>query len=115
MRNSINANIQKALVEVSDRFSTTPRGVLSEASLEICAASHLDAGRDSEPVFSRGGKRDSQVSTFSLHSVGLGHSGCHHSSKIHLPLIAYVFQDGPWRDTFVKFGYDPRKDVNARL
>jgi len=38
-----------------------------------------------------------------------------HNSKVHLPLVAYVFQDGPWRDTFVRFGYDPRTDVNARF
>jgi general transcription factor 3C polypeptide 5 (transcription factor C subunit 1) len=38
-----------------------------------------------------------------------------YSSKVLLPLVCYVFQDGPWRDTLVKFGYDPRKDANARL
>jgi hypothetical protein len=32
-----------------------------------------------------------------------------------LPLVAYVFTDGPWRDTHVRFGYDPRKDIEARL
>lgn len=37
------------------------------------------------------------------------------SSKIMLPLVCYVFQDGPWRDTLVRFGYDPRTDPNARL
>ncbi|KAF8916834.1 RNA polymerase III transcription factor IIIC subunit-domain-containing protein [Mucidula mucida] len=38
-----------------------------------------------------------------------------HNSKIILPLVCYVFQDGPWRDTLVKFGYDPRKINEARL
>lgn len=37
------------------------------------------------------------------------------SSKILLPLNCYVFQDGPWRDTLIRFSYDPRKDVQARL
>lgn len=37
------------------------------------------------------------------------------SSKIVLPLAAYVFNDGPFRDAYVRFGYDPRKDVEARL
>ncbi|KAK0468020.1 RNA polymerase III transcription factor IIIC subunit-domain-containing protein [Desarmillaria tabescens] len=32
-----------------------------------------------------------------------------------LPLVCYVFQDGPWRDTLVKFSYDPRKHTDARL
>jgi general transcription factor 3C polypeptide 5 (transcription factor C subunit 1) len=38
-----------------------------------------------------------------------------HSSKVLLPLVCYVFQDGPWRDTLVRFSYDPRKDPKARL
>jgi hypothetical protein len=38
-----------------------------------------------------------------------------HSSKVLLPMVCYVFQDGPWRDTLVRFNYDPRKDPDARL
>ncbi|KAK7049690.1 tau 95 subunit of transcription factor TFIIIC [Paramarasmius palmivorus] len=38
-----------------------------------------------------------------------------HNSKIILPLVCYVFQDGPWRDTLVRFNYDPRKDPSARF
>ncbi|KAL0581965.1 tau 95 subunit of transcription factor TFIIIC [Marasmius crinis-equi] len=38
-----------------------------------------------------------------------------HNSKIILPLVCYVFQDGPWRDTLVRFSYDPRKDPEARF
>ncbi|TDL29471.1 hypothetical protein BD410DRAFT_24170 [Rickenella mellea] len=37
------------------------------------------------------------------------------NSKILIPLVGYVFQDGPWRDTLVRLGYDPRDDPNARL
>ncbi|RDB23140.1 Transcription factor tau subunit sfc1 [Hypsizygus marmoreus] len=37
------------------------------------------------------------------------------NSKALLPLVCYVFQDGPWRDTLVRFSYDPRKDRSARL
>lgn len=37
------------------------------------------------------------------------------SSKLLLPLVCYVFQDGPWRDTLVRFKYDPRADSSARL
>ncbi|TFK76103.1 hypothetical protein BDN72DRAFT_366699 [Pluteus cervinus] len=37
------------------------------------------------------------------------------NSKIILPLVCYVFQDGPWRDTLVRFDYDPRKDQKARF
>lgn len=35
------------------------------------------------------------------------------NSKPLLPLVCYVFQDGPWRDTLVKFQYDPRRDPEA--
>ncbi|KAI0034066.1 RNA polymerase III transcription factor IIIC subunit-domain-containing protein [Vararia minispora EC-137] len=38
-----------------------------------------------------------------------------HNSKVILPLCCYVFQDGPWRDTMLRFGYDPRKHVEARF
>ncbi|KNZ74435.1 Transcription factor tau subunit sfc1 [Termitomyces sp. J132] len=37
------------------------------------------------------------------------------NSKALLPLVCYVFQDGPWRDTLVRFGFDPRQDRSARL
>ena len=37
------------------------------------------------------------------------------SAKGVLPLCCYVFQDGPWRDTLVRFSYDPRKDPISRL
>lgn len=37
------------------------------------------------------------------------------SSKYLLPLVSYVFEDGPWRDTYVRLGYDPRDDPDARL
>ncbi|EKM80519.1 hypothetical protein AGABI1DRAFT_73813 [Agaricus bisporus var. burnettii JB137-S8] len=37
------------------------------------------------------------------------------NSKPLLPLVCYVFQDGPWRDTLVRFRYDPRKEPEARL
>jgi len=37
------------------------------------------------------------------------------NSKFILPLVSYVFEDGPWRDTQVRLGYDPRQDVQARF
>lgn len=37
------------------------------------------------------------------------------NSKVILPLCAWIFSDGPWRDTFIRFGYDPRKNKDARL
>ncbi|KAF8211339.1 RNA polymerase III transcription factor IIIC subunit-domain-containing protein [Mycena galopus ATCC 62051] len=37
------------------------------------------------------------------------------NSKPLLPLVCYVFNDGPWRDTLIRFSYDPRKDPSARF
>ncbi|KAI0786417.1 RNA polymerase III transcription factor IIIC subunit-domain-containing protein [Abortiporus biennis] len=37
------------------------------------------------------------------------------NSKFLLPLVSYVFADGPWRDTQVRHGYDPRTDPSARF
>ncbi|KAJ6516097.1 RNA polymerase III transcription factor IIIC subunit-domain-containing protein [Mycena sanguinolenta] len=37
------------------------------------------------------------------------------NSKPLLPLVCYVFHDGPWRDTLIRFSYDPRKERSARL
>ncbi|EMD41102.1 hypothetical protein CERSUDRAFT_111679 [Gelatoporia subvermispora B] len=37
------------------------------------------------------------------------------NSKFLLPLVSYVFTDGPWRDTQVRLGYDPREDLQARF
>ncbi|EJF63038.1 hypothetical protein DICSQDRAFT_179694 [Dichomitus squalens LYAD-421 SS1] len=37
------------------------------------------------------------------------------NTKYLLPLVSYVFEDGPWRDTYVRLGYDPRVDPEARF
>jgi general transcription factor 3C polypeptide 5 (transcription factor C subunit 1) len=37
------------------------------------------------------------------------------NSKILLSLVSYIFSDGPWRDTLVAFGYDPRKHPESRI
>ncbi|KAH8118324.1 RNA polymerase III transcription factor IIIC subunit-domain-containing protein [Phellopilus nigrolimitatus] len=37
------------------------------------------------------------------------------NSKCLIPLVCYVFVDGPWRDTLLRFGYDPREDSSARF
>lgn len=36
-------------------------------------------------------------------------------SKELYSLVAYTFSDGPWRDSLVRFGYDPRTDPESRL
>ncbi|KAL5487831.1 TFC1 [Sanghuangporus weigelae] len=37
------------------------------------------------------------------------------NSKYLLPMVSYVFADGPWRDIHLRFGYDPRVDPSARF
>lgn len=36
-------------------------------------------------------------------------------SKMIIPLVSYAFNDGPFRDMYIRFGYDPRNDVDARF
>ncbi|BFZ20480.1 hypothetical protein BsWGS_23519 [Bradybaena similaris] len=45
-----------------------------------------------------------------------------HLEKIHttylkylLPLVSYYFINGPWKNLWCKFGYDPRKDPTAKI
>ena len=33
--------------------------------------------------------------------------------KFILPLVAYYFSSGPWRNQWIRFGYDPRKEHEA--
>lgn len=35
--------------------------------------------------------------------------------KYLLPAVSFYFSTGPWRSMWVRFGYDPRKDPNARI
>ncbi|GAA5915942.1 hypothetical protein JCM8208_003672 [Rhodotorula glutinis] len=37
------------------------------------------------------------------------------ADKSCLPMVAYTFGDGPWRDLLVRYGYDPRKHPDARF
>ncbi|GJJ07427.1 hypothetical protein Clacol_001629 [Clathrus columnatus] len=37
------------------------------------------------------------------------------NTKYIIPLVCYVFIDGPWRDTLVRFSYDPRRDNVSRF
>jgi len=32
-----------------------------------------------------------------------------------LPVVAYIFCTGPWRNQWVRYGYDPRKEPEARM
>ncbi|KAG8901477.1 tau 95 subunit of transcription factor TFIIIC [Tulasnella sp. 403] len=37
------------------------------------------------------------------------------NSKAIIPLVSYAFHNGPFRDMYIRFGYDPRKDIETRF
>lgn len=37
------------------------------------------------------------------------------SVKLLMPCLAFFIKDGPWRSSWVKYGYDPRKNPEARM
>lgn len=37
------------------------------------------------------------------------------SLRIIIPCLAIYMREGPWRMMWVKYGYDPRKDPEARI
>ncbi|KAF0391087.1 hypothetical protein F8M41_010778 [Gigaspora margarita] len=37
------------------------------------------------------------------------------SIKMLLPMVAYLMLNGPWRDCWLRYGYDPRKNKEARF
>ncbi|KAJ3147212.1 tau 95 subunit of transcription factor TFIIIC [Geranomyces variabilis] len=47
-----------------------------------------------------------------INSLPAAHRG---DLKILLPLHAYSMTAGPWRDTWIRYGYDPRLDPEARF
>ena len=58
-------------------------------------------------------------SMFQEHPVWLRSELLHKSKisdkqlKMILPVVAYYFSNGPWRNQWVRMGYDPRRDVSA--
>ena len=94
--------------ELVNDVSATPQVLPDTASVDPC--------RPAQPIYGGPSTRNSQVCTNAvltcsatpLRTVAT-------SSKVFLPLTCYVFGDGPWRDTMVRFGYDPRQDPQARL
>jgi hypothetical protein len=93
--------------QTSKRFLPTPQALPNAAGVDSC--------RPAQSIYGGPSTRNPQVcanalsscSTTPLRTVVT-------SSKVFLPLTCYVFGDGPWRDTMVRFGYDPRQDPKAR-
>jgi len=59
---------------------------------------------EEQPVWSR--------SALAAH---LSSSPAVHVLSAALPALAYYFVSGPWRGTWVRLGYDPRSDPQAKI
>ncbi|XP_020286022.1 general transcription factor 3C polypeptide 5 isoform X2 [Pseudomyrmex gracilis] len=84
--------------------STPPKGIETAMKVKLLQNSHLNKVHqlfEERPIWSKNAiMHKTQFSSDQL--------------KILLPSVAYYFMTGPWRIMWVKLGYDPRKDVNAR-
>lgn len=80
----------------------------------------MDSNFDREPI--------RRCSTQEFEKVGLSLDRCdkvmslfdsipllHYSQKYHYASYCYTINDGCWRDTLVRFGYDPRASNESRL
>jgi len=59
---------------------------------------------DEKPVWSRSALAAYLSSSLPMHVLSAA-----------LPALAYFFNSGPWRSTWVRFGYDPRTDPHAKI
>jgi len=57
-----------------------------------------------KPVWSRNALAAHLPSTYAMHIL----------SAV-LPAVAYYITSGPWRSIWVRFGYDPRTDPQAKI
>lgn len=84
--------------------TTSPKGIETAMKVKLLQNSHLNKVHqlfEERPIWSKNAiMYKTQFSSDQL--------------KILLPSVAYYFVTGPWRIMWVKLGYDPRKDVNAR-
>ncbi|XP_077268995.1 LOW QUALITY PROTEIN: general transcription factor IIIC subunit l(2)37Cd [Temnothorax americanus] len=84
--------------------AAAPKGIESAMRVKFLQNTHLEQVRqlfEERPIWSRNAiMYKTQFTSEQL--------------KILLPSVAYYFMTGPWRIMWVKLGYDPRKDINAR-
>ncbi|XP_014223258.1 general transcription factor 3C polypeptide 5 [Trichogramma pretiosum] len=81
-----------------------PKGIETALRVKFLQSSHVEKMKkyfDERPIWSKTALM--YVSGFSNEHM-----------KVLLPAVAYYFMTGPWRITWVKLGYDPRKDPEAR-
>ena len=84
--------------------TSPPKGIETALKVKFLQSSHIEKMRDyfkERPIWSKTALM--YVSKFSNEQM-----------KVLLPAVAYYFVTGPWRITWVRLGYDPRKDPEAR-
>jgi len=59
---------------------------------------------EEKPVWSRSSLAAHLASAVAVHVLSAA-----------LPALAYFFTSGPWRSMWVRFGYDPRTDPQAKI
>ncbi|EZA46895.1 hypothetical protein DMN91_005378 [Ooceraea biroi] len=88
----------------ADVPAAAPRGIETAMKVKFLHKLHLEQVRqlfEERPIWSKNAiMHKTQFTSEQL--------------KILLPSVAYYFMTGPWRIMWVKLGYDPRKDINAR-
>ncbi|XP_014472456.1 PREDICTED: general transcription factor 3C polypeptide 5 isoform X2 [Dinoponera quadriceps] len=84
--------------------TSAPRGIENAMRVKFLQNAHLEQVRqlfEERPIWSKNAiMHKTQFTSEQL--------------KILLPSVAYYFMTGPWRIMWVKLGYDPRQDINAR-
>lgn len=81
-----------------------PKGIDMALKVKFLQTTHVQKMRklfDLRPIWSRNALRF--MTNFTNEQL-----------KVLLPAVAYYFTTGPWRITWVKLGYDPRKDPESR-
>ena len=81
-----------------------PKGIETALRVKFLQSSHVEQMRkifEERPIWSKTALL--YVTKFSNEQL-----------KILLPSVAYYFMTGPWRITWVRLGYDPRKDPESR-
>lgn len=84
--------------------TNAPKGIETALRVKFLNAAHVEKMRkvfEDRPIWSKTALM--YVTKFSNEQL-----------KVLLPTVAYYFMTGPWRITWVRLGYDPRKDPDAK-
>uniref|UniRef100_A0A336K515 CSON001519 protein n=2 Tax=Culicoides sonorensis TaxID=179676 RepID=A0A336K515_CULSO len=81
------------------------KSAFDSITLKVISQEKIDAVKETfktRPIWTRLGLiENSKVSAENVKAI--------------LPIVAYYYSSGPWRTCWIRFGYDPRKDFEARI